>query len=267
VIPNNALSVAVFLLFVAPGTCYELLRGRTRLPREESTFQQISRVLLFGSVITAVVVLVLAFIGWAAPGSLLSLPGFLADGVRYTASNVGKVGWTVLLFLLLSLLFAVIFNDMRTSGAAPLIRQADSWHTVARLIPEQHLEGAHQVLASVRLKSGRDVLGVYAGASTELDPSKRELTLQAPLSAREAGEQEAVPLEGNWAFVVFVGAEIESVTFLYTPSGEPSERRVERGHLMVAGSWFLRHFFDWRMAASLALSSTLFAILAGNVFS
>lgn len=267
-VPGSALGVVVFLLFVAPGTCYELLRGRTRLPREESAFQQISRVLLFGSVITAAVVLVLALIGWAAPGSLLNLSGLLTDSARYTASNVGRVGWTVVLFLLLSLLCAVIINDLRTSREAPLIRQADSWHTVARLIPVQHLEGEHQVRASVRLKSGRDVVGIYAGASTELDPSKRELTLEGPLSARESGQQEAVPLDKHWSFMVLAGAEIESITFAYTPTGEdtPSnELRAYAGRFRSVGAWLRRYFLDWRLAASSALVVILLAILVGRL--
>jgi hypothetical protein len=268
VVPNSVLGVVVFLLFVVPGTCYELLRGRTRLPREESAFQQISRVLLFGSVITAAVLLALAFIGWAAPGSLLNLSAFMTDGARYAAGNIGRVGWTIVIFLLLSLLYAVVINDVRTSGGATLIRQADSWHTVARQIPEEYLEGEQLVTASVRLKSGRDVVGTFAGASTELDPSKRELTLQSPLKAREPGEKDAVLLDGDWAFMVVVGAEIESVTFAYTPSGEDSpadDRSVRSGRIRSAGLWLLEHVFDWRLAASAALFVMLLAVVVGNL--
>lgn len=122
--------------------------------------------------------LALAGIGIGAPGFLLNASNLLSEGTGYVAANTSQAGWTISLFLILSLLYAVIANDLRTSDGAPTIHQADAWHAMAHVLPALYLDGPHHVTVSVRLKSGRDVVGRWLGSSTGLDPSKRELTLQ-----------------------------------------------------------------------------------------
>ncbi|MGW6930766.1 DUF6338 family protein [Lentzea sp. NPDC054927] len=254
--------VLVFLLFVVPGTCYELLRGRTMLPREESAFQQISRVLLFGSVISALVGLTLAGIGVGAPGSLLNASKLLSGGTGYVAANTSQAGWTIALFLILSLLYAVITNDLRTSDGAPAIHQADAWHSMAHVLPALYLDGPHQVTVSVRLKCGRDVVGRWLGSSTELDPSKRELTLQAPLVTRESGDEEEKSFDEDWAVMTIVGSEIESIAFAYSPK-EGAEKQLRNGIRRLLADWLRRHWTDWQFASSVAIAVVMLAVLLG----
>lgn len=261
-IPNNLLGIPVFLLFVVPGTCYELLRGRTRLPREESAFQQISRVLLFSSVISAVVVLTLAGIAEGAPGLLLSASKLLSGGTGYVAANTNQMGWTIALFLILSLLYAIIANDLRTSDGAATIHQADTWHAMALVLPSLHLDGPHLVTVSVRLKSGRDVVGRWLGSSTEFDPSKRELTLQTPLATRESGEEEETSFDEGWAVMTIVGSEIESIAFAYSPM-ESAEKHERNGIRWSIADWLHRRWADWRVAASAAVVVVILAMLLG----
>lgn len=261
-VPNNVLGVLVFLLFVVPGTCYELLRSRTRLPREESTFQQISRVLLFGSVISASVSLTLAGIGVGAPGSLLNVSKLLTGGIGYVSANIGIAGRTIALFLILSLLYAVILSDLRTSDSAPLIRQADAWHTLAYIFPMSELGAPHQVSVSVRLKSGRDVVGLYVGNSTELEPAKRELTLQAPLFVQDCDEEEPKPFGEDWAVISIIGSEIESIAFAYTPL-DGIEQKPRNGFHWTAARWLRQHWSDWHVALSTVILVVLLALITG----
>lgn len=250
------------MLFVVPGTCYELLRNRTKLPREESAFQQVSRVLLAGSVISVGVSLTLAGIGVCAPGSLLNVSKLLTGGTGYVAANVGMLGWTVTLFLSFSLLFAVALVDLRTAEGTSVIHQADAWHLLAKRLPILEMGGPHVVVVSVRLKSGRDVVGHYFGSSTELEHSKRELHLQAPLYAREVDQDQKELLGEEWAVMSIIGSEIESVAFNYSPF-EGAGSRARAGVHWTVVDWFAAHWKDWQVATSAAVFVVLIALVVG----
>jgi uncharacterized protein DUF6338 len=52
-VPTSTIAFIAFFLLVIPGASYEILRSKSRLPREESPFLHISRILLSGTLITA----------------------------------------------------------------------------------------------------------------------------------------------------------------------------------------------------------------------
>ena len=177
-VPASVTGVIVFLLCVAPGTCYELLRNRTLHPREESAFLQISRVLfLSGTLFTAAGLGLLVLIHLLAPASLIDPPALLTGGTAYMAGHLGQVGLTLLLQLIFASLIAVMINDLRTPPDASVITQGTLWHTASERLRRPGL----RTYLSVRLKSGGDVLGYYVGSSTDLEPAKREIMVGAPL--------------------------------------------------------------------------------------
>ncbi|MBB4910593.1 DUF6338 family protein [Actinophytocola algeriensis] len=257
-IPAGAFGIVVFFLFVAPGICYELLRDRTRLPREESTFVHISRVLLFGTFITVISVFLMALVRWISPTSLLNLPDLLLAPTTYVADHAVLVGWTLFVQLALSASFAVVFSDVVTSRAAKgrPIHQADAWHAIC----EEAAEPYEYVKLSVHLKSGRDILGVYVGASTDLDPTKRELILGAPLEDRMAGSDRAVSMNEAWQRIVVPGSEIEYFAASYVGVAK-SPGSTTSGVPHRARTWVSSHWRSWKVAAPTALVLLLVCVL------
>jgi Family of unknown function (DUF6338) len=169
-VPASAISVAVFLLLVAPGTCYELLRQKTRHPRDETAFIEISRVLLSGMLITALALALLAAVRFAAPFALLDLSSLLQHGATYVAHHVVLTGWSAGAELVLATLLAVLANDLLTTTTARPIFAVDAWHGVTEVLA---LPG-QEVNLSVRLKDGTEIVGYYIGCSTDPEPAKRD---------------------------------------------------------------------------------------------
>jgi hypothetical protein len=248
-VPASALSVVVFFLFVAPGMCYELLRSRTLLPREESAFIQISRILLSGILLTALAALLLAGVHAIRPSSALANVGSLmVDGVPYLAGHLARVGWTLLAQLALSALLAVLISDVRSRKSSRLIHQTNSWHIVAETLAKPN----QQVAMSVRLKCGAEVLGNYLGASTEFDPAKRELILRAPLTMRATTDGPMAPLDVAWQCMVIPGSEITSLSTAYVDENHGQPTPSVRWW-MKAGQWISGHYLSWYMASVASL--------------
>ncbi|MGQ0842264.1 DUF6338 family protein [Actinokineospora sp.] len=239
-VPVSILGVVVFLLFVAPGSCLELLRGRKALPREESTFVHISRILLSGTFISAATVALLALASLVNPSGVLDLQKLLTQGAAYVSAHLGLVGWTVGVQVVLSSLLATVVSDLRNGRSATQILQADVWHGLGELA----LQPGQQAFVSVHLKSGRDVIGYYVGASTELEPAKRELILGAPLSVRAAEQAQTVALGPAWERMAISGAEIESVAFCHVSETAPSDPTW----WAIKWAWVQRNYLRWEIA-------------------
>lgn len=255
-VPATTFGVVTFFLFVAPGTCYELLRGRTKLPREETAFVHVSRVLLAGTIITALTALLLAIVRWVSPSSVLDLGALLDQGTHYVSGHLGLVGWTILTQLAVSTLLAVIASDLLSPKEAPPIFQGSTWHVMA----EQMRKPQQRVDVSVRLKSGRDIVGRYVGASTELDPAKRELLLGVPLEVRDATSGTTITLDRGWEVLVISGAEVESVAAAYIGEGAmlpPPKRRFS-----TQLEWVKTNYLSWKVATA-AVIVLLFAVMVG----
>jgi hypothetical protein len=257
-VPTSALTVALFFLFVAPGTCYELLRRRTRHPRDETTFMEVTRVLLASVWITAIVLILLALVHTFAPLALLDLPSLMLQGVNYAACHVMLTGWSVVAELALATLVAVAANNLFTSTAAVPVYPVNPWHIVA----EREAKPEQEVNLSVRLKDGTEIVGIYLGASTDPEPGKRELILGAPLHVRHAKSDITATLASGWHHMVLSGAEVAYLTAEYVESGvHPSRSCLWR----ISGGvkdWFRAYHLTWWFALSLiaALLAVLIAV-------
>jgi Family of unknown function (DUF6338) len=128
-VPTSTITFVAFFLLVIPGASYEILRSRSRLPREESPFLHISRILFSGTLITSLVFVLLGAVHLLAPAALADVSEFLLSGTAYVAARLWLVGRTLLLQIALSVLLAVVFSDLRSSRMR-LIHQADAWHAL-----------------------------------------------------------------------------------------------------------------------------------------
>lgn len=252
-VPTSTIAFIAFFLLVIPGASYEILRSKSRLPREESPFLHISRILLSGTLITALTFVLLAAVQLiavrlTASAALADIPQLLLFGTTYVAAHIWPVGKTLLLQISLSILLAVIFSGLRSSGVK-IIHEADAWHALGELL----VKSGQTAWASVRLKNGSEVTGYYFGASTELDPSKRELFLRAPLSFRADDEKPALALDAAWQLMTIPGSEIAYIAAAYV--SDDKEPAPIRWRSKVA-DWVRRNYLTWQVA-SIALAGVL----------
>lgn len=249
-VPTSTIAFIAFFLLVIPGASYEILRSRSRLPREESPFLHISRILLSGILITALVFALLAAthliaVRLAISVALADIPQLLLFGTTYVAAHAWLVSKTLLLQISLSVLLAVMFSDLRSSGAN-VIHGADAWHALGELL----VEPEQTAWVSVRLKNGSELTGYYFGASTELDPSKRELFLRAPLSFRADDEKPALALGAAWQLMTIPGSEIAYIAAAYVSGGNEPPPIRWRSRL---AAWIRRSYLTWQAASIAAI--------------
>jgi hypothetical protein len=255
-VPTSTIALVAFFLLVIPGASYEILRSRSRLPREESPFLHISRILLSGTLITALVFVLLAAVHLIAvrliavhlgtSTALVDIPKLLLSGTTYVATHARLVGKTLLLQIALSVLLAVIVSDVRSSGSN-VIHEADAWHSLGALL----VKPGQTAFMSVRLKDGSEITGYYFGASTELDPSKREIFLRAPLSFRGADDKLALAMDAGWQLMTISGSEIAYIATAY----------ITEGKELLPIRWQSRAI-DWTRENYLTWQAALIAVLA-----
>lgn len=254
-VPSTATTVLIFLLLVTPGVMFELSWQRSHPRRDESTFVEISRVLLAGVLLSGFAAILLAVLGLVTSGVVIDLGALVRDGHRYVETHLGIVVCDVMSLPLLALLLGVAANDLLTPTSAHPIAQETAWHTA---FSRATLTGT-QAFVSVQLKDGTTITGYQAGYSLEPDPAKRELLLAAPFTVWRAGTVTPHPLDEAWQRIVLHGTEISSIAVAYV--GEPATKRPLRPHQRLA-RWTSRHAWQTSLGAAGGLLIVL-ALLRG----
>lgn len=252
----TVVGVVVFLLLVAPGTCYEVLQARSRLPVEESPFVHASRITIIGTWLSAAAVFLLTLVGLIAPRAVVDLPEMLRSQQAYIQDNLLLVAWTLLLQLAISTLLAVLLNDLRASRQTNRIHQGSAWRGIAEL----KRPPATTTRLSVRLKSGWEVAGYYSGSSTDAEPDKRELILHAPFIGRPPSSTVPQDYDPGWQLMVIHGSEIESITAEYVKAEGIDAREVSQ-----AIDWIMSNWLRWKVAAPALASTLVLAVMVGCV--
>lgn len=230
-VPLTASAVAVFMLLVSPGLVFELLWQRSRPRRDESTFVEISRVLLAGLVFSGLATLAMVVIGALIPGAAADLPALVADGAGYVARHPGLTLGTLVTVVIVAMCLAIAVHDLLTPRNVRSIVQETVWHTAF-----SRLAGpGSRVFLSVQMKDGSTITGYSAGYSTEPDPAKRDLLLTAPLAIRLSEQKDATPLDDAWQSMVLPGAEIRNIAASYIAPAEPVLTPVHRQTLPAMG--------------------------------
>jgi hypothetical protein len=96
-VPTNTIAFVASFLLVIPGASYEILRSRSRLPREESHFLHISCILLSGTLITALAFVLLAAahliaVRLVTSAALADVPELLLSPTTSNLTNNGLRG-------------------------------------------------------------------------------------------------------------------------------------------------------------------------------
>jgi Family of unknown function (DUF6338) len=217
VVPGTWLSVLLFVVLVAPGLLFDLLSDRRRGGFPESTFREISRVVLasfFFSVLAFGVLVVLRTVepGWTPdPRRLLGSSG------TYVPDQYRLIFRALLIQAGLALLFALLAHLGLAHKQGAGIRKASAWTQIFKT----NRPAGSAPYARVRLKSGYVYTGFVGYFSPDFDQDARELVLLPPLYAKppDGGKLTVVPAEH--ACLILRDAEIDMLTVQYRPAPPP----------------------------------------------
>jgi hypothetical protein len=241
-VPTTTSAIAVFVLLVSPGLVFELLWQRSRPRRDESTFVEVSRVLLAGVVFSGSATLVIMILDVLISGTAPELPVLVGEGSDYVAQHPGLSLGTLITVVTAAVCLSIAAHDLLTPRNARRIVQETVWHTAF-----SRLAGpGSRVFLSVQLKDGSTITGYSAGYSTEPDPAMRDLLLTAPLAIRLSGQKDATPLDSAWQSMVLSGAEICNIAASYIAPTRPVPARVRRLSLLA---WAADHAWQLAVAA------------------
>lgn len=214
-LPATWVAALLFLLFVVPGLTYDLLSDRRRSLGAESTFREISRVMLASTAFTGItIVAIQAASQLLDPVWPVRPTKLLSDGGRYAATVATPLAWTVVAATGTATTLAVATHLIRAnmSGGAT-IRQRSAW---TRAFSHDCPPGKYPYVR-VRLESGAQYSGRLQDYSSDLELEDRELVLTPPWL-------KVKPPEGDWQKVpsdveriILRGALATSITVTYWP--------------------------------------------------
>lgn len=175
-IPQTAGTLIAFLMLVAPGISFDLLRSRRRIRAKETTFREISRTALSSLLFTITSSFVLLSIGRFTAVFPVDLNQWIRDGNRYIESHAVLVGLSLLGELVLACLLAVALDQgMRIVRNERASLSSDSaWYESLRAdVPKGATPWVH-----AKLTDGTSFYGLLRSYSPETKPEDRELSLE-----------------------------------------------------------------------------------------
>lgn len=234
---QNLVAIVGFLLLVAPGAFFEILRERRRPSLEGSAFRETSRVALASFAFSLSAILILSYIRMEFPDTMPDLGAWLREGTKYFQRNYRLVLRAVVLEALIALALAYFTNLVFFAaqwGPRPVrnfwrkarvllgpIEHQSAWYKTfrANLLDQAPLKGTKPV-ARVKLKDGTLYQGAVDGYSPEMPLENRELELGPPLfigSVSSAGTPEVARLTPVpvWQRLLVPHTEVEAVWVTY----------------------------------------------------
>ena len=214
--PSTFVGVLIFFWLVTPGFVFNWLASRRHARDTETTFQEVSRVVVASAAFsTAAALQLLQF------HSVLRIAGLGTDVDRLISGDQAylrtQLGW-IAGFLLLQVALAcglAWLTDQAFRWAAadggvppPLLHAESAWITPFKRQPQENA-AAH---AWLRLKSGVEITGRVQVVSHDIPVENRELVLTRPLHLRPQGGKAQ---ELQWQWVVIQGSDIDVFAVKY----------------------------------------------------
>lgn len=127
-VPASWLGVLLFVLLVVPGLVFDILSERRQVGPSESTFREISRVVVASIGFSGAILLFLALIRIFVSPTWLPDPGRLArEGSRYATLHYQSLAWTFEAGVLLSTMLAVSTHyALKWQQRAPAIEKVST---------------------------------------------------------------------------------------------------------------------------------------------
>src|SRR6266542_1968113 len=177
-VPGSWLAALLFLLLVAPGLLFDLLSQRRRAGSPESTFREVSRVVLSSLAFSGVAFAVLVIVRIVHPAWMPDPRRLLEPRGSYARDHYQLLFRTLVLEASLALAAVWAWHLIlakRQSGAT--IRPVSAWTQVFK----RDRPKDHDTYARVRLHDGVVYSGLVAHFSADLEVDGRELILAPPV--------------------------------------------------------------------------------------
>jgi hypothetical protein len=217
VVPGSWLSVLLFVVLVAPGLLFDLLSDRRRGGFPESTFREISRVVLASFVFSVLAFGVLVLLRTVEPGWMPDPRRLLGSSRTYVPDQYRLIFRALLIQAGLALLFAYLTHSWLARNQGRPIERISAW---SRVFKKDCPEG-DAPYARVRLQSGYVYTGFVGPFSPDLGQDDRELVLLPPLYSK-APDGELTVMPAHQQRIIFWGSEIDMISVEYRP--DPTKR-------------------------------------------
>lgn len=209
-VPESWLSLAFFALLVAPGLVFDLLARRRRVGQAESTFREISRVVLASTGFSAVGLLAVGVVGALRPNWMPIPRQLFTAPDPYVYDHPGRVvaASAIQLTAALGAAMATHFVLARKTGST--LRPVSPWSkTLREDAPESTTPHVR-----IRLQSGTVFVGRVNHYTAQLEVADREIVLAPPLFSKTGGNA-LVAMPSRYQRLVVRGSQIESIAIEY----------------------------------------------------
>lgn len=216
--PTSSLGVLIFILAVAPGFYFELVRGRHYTRTKESAFYEASRAVV-ASVLIGVFAGLIAFLVWftaLSPEDPPDITALLKRDPQYVGAHTRQLAVSLAVYLVSS--FLLVHLWIKLHGLLDVVKAKFQWfsgsvtssHSLWTEVLQSRAPKGHLSVVRVRMKSGEIWIGPVLGFSTEHELADRELVLHTPILHGESAKPKAITRTTLRA-VVLKGPEIEMI--------------------------------------------------------
>lgn len=216
--PTSAFGLLVFILAVAPGFYYELIRGRRYTRTKESAFYEASRAVV-ASVVLGVFAGALSFVFWLyllSPEDPPDVTALLKRDPQYLGAHARQLVLSLAVYLGSSFVFARLWMKLnalldRVKARFPqLSRGVTSTHSLWTEVLQARAPKGQISVARVRMKSGEIWVGPVLGFSAEHELADRELVLHTPILFADS-KNPATFSATTFRSIILKGPEIEMI--------------------------------------------------------
>lgn len=225
--PTTWGTILAFLIFVAPGLFYDLLRARREINNRESTFREISRITLVSTICSsiAVAITICMFLLCRSLGLFTTFPlpqELLLGDAEFFVEHLGGISLLLIVELIISLVAAGTLELVLRKMKYGPVSNVSLWVTVFGKAKPANSD----VFLRVKLVNGASWSGKLTHASPDPEQQERELALGAPLEFKtKDGDRRRI--EG-WQRVLIPGNQIESIAVKYQiKSEEPKKTLIQ----------------------------------------
>lgn len=225
-IPNTWISIVFFLFFVAPGFLFQLLGERRRVGVQESTFREISRVVLGSTAFSTIAISLILVVSWLVSlryqSALLNLDRLVRDPSGYLADEHTILFVLLVMELVLALGLAWMTDlALCRRHSSGNISVESAWTRVFRLDCDEGLV-PH---ARVQLIDGSVYAGVALAATPDHAVEDRELVLAPPIAYKPKDGKKLEVVSTTFQRVVLHHREIKAILVEYHPLPASSPER------------------------------------------
>jgi hypothetical protein len=210
-IPQTIAALGLFLLLVAPGLTFQLVRERRRPGLVETSFREASRIALASLCFTVAAILVLLLARIPFPDLLPDPRIWLITGRKYFQNQYNIVVGATLAELLLACGFAAISAVWLNRGVEGSITPLSAWN--GYLVAEE--SSGRYPFVMLTLEDGDRFFGWVAEYSPDCKLLDRELVLEGPIQYQSPKDDTPVALGNHWKYLIIPASSIKYLSVAY----------------------------------------------------